>query len=355
MMAEKDEGQEKTEQGTPKRREEAREKGRVAKSREVSSVAILGASLIYFYFNASGLLEKISAIMASIFRSAGRVTIGIDNVQALFAGILFKVFIILLPLFLVIFIIAILSNLIQVGVLFSATSIQPEWSKVDPIKGFERLFSMNSFVEFIKNILKMVIICFVSYLVIRSEVEGCLPLADQTVWEIMTYMGRITFKILLTTCLALVLLAILDYAYQRWEYEKGLRMSRQEIKEEFKNSEGDPAVKARIKRLQREMSRKRMMAAVPKADVVITNPTHLAVAIRYDRHTRVAPYVLAKGAGVIAERIRELARQEHIPIVENKPLAQVLYKVVRIDDMIPEDLYRSVAEVLAFVYNLKKA
>jgi flagellar biosynthetic protein FlhB len=354
-MAEKDEGQEKTEQGTPKRREEAREKGRVAKSREVSSVAILGASLIYFYFNASGLLEKISAIMASILRSAGRVTISIDNVQALFAGILFKVFIILFPFFLIIFIISILSNLIQVGVLFSASSIQPEWSKVDPLKGFERLFSMNSFVEFIKNILKMVIIGCVSYLVIRSEVEGCLPLADQTVWEIMIYMGRITFKILLTTCLALILLAILDYAYQRWEYEKGLRMSRQEIKEEFKNSEGDPAVKARIKRLQREMSRKRMMAAVPQADVVITNPTHLAVAIRYDRQTRVAPYVVAKGAGVIAEKIRELARQEHIPIVENKPLAQVLYKMVRIDDMIPEDLYRSVAEVLAFVYNLKKA
>lgn len=353
-MADKDEGQEKTEQGTPKRKEEAREKGRVAKSREVSSVAVLSACLIYFHFNATGLLEKISAIMASIFRSAGQAPVSIDNVQALFAGILFKVFIVLFPFFLVIFVISIFANMIQVGALFSTKAIQPEWSKIDPLKGFERLFSMQSFVEFIKNIIKMLIIGFVSYLVIKSEVEGCLPLADQTVWEIMLYMGRITFKIMMTTCLALIVLAILDYAYQRWEYEKGLKMSRQEIKEEFKNSEGDPAIKARIKRLQREMSRKRMMAAVPKADVVITNPTHLAVAIQYDRQTRVAPVVVAKGADAIAEKIREIAGEHHIPIVENKPLAQVLYKMVRIDDMIPENLYRSVAEVLAFVYNLKR-
>lgn len=353
-MAEKDEGQEKTEQGTPKRREEAREKGRVAKSREVSSVAILGACLIYFYFNTTGLLEKITAVMTSIFRSAGRINISIDSVPSLFNGILFQVLVILLPFFIMVFLITIIANVMQVGALFSTTAIQPEWSKVDPLKGFQRLFSLNSFVELIKNIIKMLIIGFVSYLVIRNEVKDCLPLSDQTVWEIMIYLGRITFKIMLTACLALILLAILDYAYQRWEYEKGLRMSRQEIKEEFKNSEGDPAIKARIKRLQREMSRKRMMSAVPKADVIITNPTHLAVAIKYDQETRVAPYVVAKGAGIIAEKLKKIAAENNIPIVENKPLAQVLYKMVRLDDMIPENLYRSVAEVLAFVYNLKK-
>jgi flagellar biosynthesis protein FlhB len=353
-MAEKDEGQERTEKGTPKRMEEAREKGRVAKSREVSSVASLAACLIYFYFNATGLLEKLSAIMTSILRSAGRVTISIDNVQLLLAGLLFKVFILLLPIFIVIFIIGIFANFIQVGALFSLSAIQPELSKIDPLKGLQRLFSMTSFVELIKNILKMLIIGMVSYLVIQNEVKGVLPLSNQTVWEILFYLGKITFKILLTTCWVLIILAILDYVYQRWEYEKGLRMSRQEIKEEFKNSDGDPAIKARIKRLQREMSRKRMMAAVPKADVIITNPTHLAVAIRYDQDTGIAPCVVAKGAGFVAEKIRNLGRENNIPIVENKPLAQVLYKMVRLDETIPEILYRSVAEVLAFVYNLKK-
>jgi len=353
-MAEKDEGQERTEQGTPKRREEAREKGRVAKSREVSSVAGLAACLIYFYFNATGLLEKITAIMTSTFRSAGRVTISIDNVQVLFTGLLFKVFILLLPVFIVVLLVGVFANIIQVGALFSPSAIQPELSKIDPLKGLQRLFSMNSFVELIKNILKMLIIGFVSYIVVKNEVRGFLPLAEQTVWEILVYLGKITFKILLTTCWVLILLAILDYVYQRWEYEKGLRMSRQEIKEEFKNSEGDPAIRARIKRLQREMSRKRMMAAVPKADVVITNPTHLAIALQYDQGKSIAPCVVAKGAGFVAEKIRDIARENNIPVVENKPLAHVLYKMVKLDGLIPENLYRSVAEVLAYVYSLKK-
>jgi flagellar biosynthetic protein FlhB len=353
-MAEKDEGQERTEEGTPKRREEAREKGRVARSREVSSVAGLAACLIYFYFNATGLLEKITAIMTSTFRSAGRVPISIDNVQILLTGLLFKVFVLLMPIFIVVFVVGIFANVIQVGALFSPSAIQPELSKIDPLKGLQRLFSMNSFVEFIKNILKMLIIGIVSYLVIKNEINGFLPLAEQTVWEILLYLGKITFKILLTTCWILIILAILDYVYQRWEYEKGLRMSRQEIKEEFKNSDGDPAIKARIKRLQREMSRKRMMAAVPKADVIITNPTHLAVAVRYDQDTGIAPCVVAKGADFISEKIRNIGRENNIPIVENKPLAQVLYKMVQLNETIPENLYRSVAEVLAFVYGLKK-
>ena len=352
-MAEKDEGQERTEQATPKRMEEAREKGRVAKSREVSSVAGLAACLIYFYFNATGLLEKITGIMASTFRSAGRVTISIDNVQSLLIGLLFKVFILLSPLFFVVFLVAVFINFIQVGALFSLSAIQPDLSKIDPLKGLERMFSLRSLVELVKNILKMLIIGFISYIVIKNEVKGFLPLAEQTVWEILMYLGKITFKILLTTCWVLILLAILDYVYQRWEHEKGLRMSRQEIKEEFKNSEGDPAIKARIKRLQREMSRKRMMAAVPKADVVITNPTHLAIALKYEQEKSIAPCVVAKGAGFIAEKIRAIAGENNIPVVENKPLAQVLYKMVQLDGLIPENLYRSVAEVLAYVYRLK--
>ena len=352
-MADNEQGQEKTEQATDKRREESREKGQVAKSREIPSVAVLFACLIYFHFNAAGLMQKMMALMSSSLRSAGQVVIDVDNASSLLIGYIFKVFFMLLPLLGLLCLVALVANVLQVGMLFSASALQPEFSKLDPLKGLKNLLSLRSGVEFVKNILKMGIISLVSYQVIGGEIKNCLPLGEQSVWGIMIYLGTISYKILITTCWVLVLLAILDYLYQRWEYEKGMRMSRQEIKDEFKNSEGNPAIKGRIRRLQREMARKRMMAAVPTADVVITNPTHLAVALKYDQK-KSAPYVVAKGAGLIAQRIREVARENNIPLVEDKPLAQVLYKVVKVEELIPENLYRSVAEVLAYVYSLRR-
>jgi flagellar biosynthetic protein FlhB len=354
MAEEKDEGQERTEEATPKRREEAREKGRVAKSREVPSAAILFASLIFFYFNSSGLLQKLISLVSSIFRSVGQTAITVDNIPHLLNGLIFDVFMILLPLFAVIFLISIVANVAQVGFLLSSTALQPQFSKINPMSGFKRLFSLNSVVELVKNILKMLAIALVAYSVVKKEVEGFMLLSDQTVWEFLIYTGKIIFKILLTTGWVLLALALFDFIYQRWEYEKGLRMTKQEIKDEMKNTEGNPLIKSRIKRLQREMARRRMMAAVPKADVVITNPTHLAIAVAYDRDKDLAPRVVAKGAGFIAEKIREIAGKNDVPLVENKPLAQVLYKMVDVNDVIPENLYRSVAEVLAYIYNLRK-
>jgi len=354
MAEEKDEGQERTEEATPKRREEAREKGRVGKSREVPSAAILFASLIYFYFNSSGLLQKLISLVSSIFRSVGQTAVTVDNIPHLLNGLMFDVFMILLPLFAVIFLISILANVAQVGFLLSAQAVQPQFSKINPLNGFKRLFSLNSFVELVKNILKMLTIALVAYSVVKKEVEGFMLLSDQTVWEFLVYIGTIIFRILLTTGWVLLVLALFDFLYQRWEYEKGLKMTKQEIKDEMKNSEGNPLIKSRIKRLQREMARRRMMAAVPKADVVITNPTHLAVAVKYDRDKDVAPRVVAKGAGFIAEKIREIAGKNDVPLVENKPLAQVLYKMVDVNGVIPENLYRSVAEVLAYIYNLRR-
>lgn len=353
-MADKDEGQEKTEQATSKRREDAREKGQVAKSREVASVVVLMSFLMYFYFDSGGILKNIMAMMSSAFRTSGQITITMDNAPSILASVIVKASFILLPILGLVFIAALLANIIQVGFLFSSKAIQPEISKLDPIKGFKNLFSLRSLVELVKNVLKMGIVGLISYVIISQEVQNCLPLAGQSVWEIIAYMGRISFKILLNTCWVLILLAVLDYLYQRWEYEKGLRMSRQEIKDEFKNTEGDPIIKARIRRMQREMARKRMMAAVPDADVVITNPTHLAIALKYDQEKHIAPRVVAKGAGIVAQKIRELAKESGVPLVENKPLAQVLYKLVKIDDSIPENLYRSVAEVLAYVYGLRQ-
>jgi flagellar biosynthetic protein FlhB len=238
--------------------------------------------------------------------------------------------------------------------MFSSESITPKFSKVDPIKGFQRLFSLRSIVELIKNIFKICIISMVAYLVIKGELANMILLMDQGISGIMTYLGRICFKIILSTAVVLVILAILDYIYQRWEYEKSLRMTKQEIKDEYKNTEGDPLIKSRIRRLQREMAKKRMMAEVPKADVIITNPTHLAIAVKYDPENMMAPKVVAKGANIIAEKIREIARENDVMIVEDKPLARVLYKIVDVNHFIPEDLYRAVAEVLAFVYEQKK-
>jgi len=347
--------QERTEEATSRRREEAREKGQVARSQEIISVGILVACLIYFYFGASGLLKNIMGLMAHGFQNAGQINLTPDSFTSLFCDYVFKGFIILFPLMLTVLVAGILGNVLQIGVMFSTESLAPKLEKIDPVKGFKRLFSVRSVVELLKGIFKVCIVSMVAYIIIKAEVSNMLlPLMEQSVWGIMTYFGRVCFKIILSATIVLVMLAILDYIYQRWEYEKSLRMTKQEIKDEYKNTEGDPLIKSRIRRLQREAAQKRMMAKVPKADVIITNPTHLAVAIQYDPETMMAPRVVAKGADIIAEKIREIAGENDIPIVENKPLAQVLYKTVDIDRSIPEDLYRAVAEVLAFVYEQKK-
>lgn len=346
--------QEKTEEATSKRREESREKGQVAKSRDLASVSVLGACLIYLYFDGSALATRFMDLMRLYFRKAGQFSITMDNVQTLLLDFGFQIFLLLIPFLLVALIAGFVANVLQVGMLFSTESITPQYSKIDPIKGFTRLFSVRSLVELFKNILKLLIVGTVAYLTIRGEAALIPPLMDLTVSEIFVYIGQVSFKILTTTCWVLIVLAILDYGYQRWEFERSIKMSKQEIKEESRQSDGDPLVKGRIKRLQREIARKRMMAAVPKADVVITNPTHLAIAIRYEPGTMSAPVVVAKGADFLAERIKKIARKNGVPLVENKPVAQVLYKMVDVEQSVPENLYKAIAEILASVYSLKQ-
>jgi len=346
--------QERTEQASPRRREEARKKGQVARSQEVVSVAILLGCAILLYFTSTWMLDRMMDLMRWAFKESGSTAIHINTVQSL-AGIwLYKLFIVLTPLFLTIVAAGLLANYLQFGFLFSTEAVQFDLSKLDPIRGFQRLFSLKSFVELIKSLIKFTVVTCVVYFTMKNEIEGLIPLMDESVWGILIYIGKIMFRIVITTSWVLIVLAILDYLYQRWEFEKGLKMSKQEVKDEFKQTEGDPLVKARIKRIQREQARRRMMAKVPKADVVITNPVHLAVALEYDGGHMIAPRVVAKGAGVIAENIKEIAREHGVPVVENKPVAQLLYKMVNIDEFIPENLYRAVAEILAYVYNLKE-
>lgn len=353
-MPDIDRDQERTEQASPRRREEARKKGQVARSQEVVSVAILLACATLLYFSSTWMLDRMMDLMRWAFRESGSTAIHINTVQSIAVIWLYKLFIVLTPLFLTIVAAGLLANYLQFGFLFSTEAVQFDISKLDPIRGFQRLFSLKSFVELIKSLIKFTVVSCVVYFTMRNEIEGLIPLMDESVWGILIYIGRIMFRIVITTSWVLIVLAILDYLYQRWEFEKGLKMSKQEVKDEFKQTEGDPLVKARIKRIQREQARKRMMAKVPKADVVITNPVHLAVALEYDGGRMIAPRVVAKGAGVIAENIKEIALQHGVPVVENKPVAQLLYKMVNIDEFIPENLYRAVAEILAYVYSLKE-
>lgn len=352
-MAEEKKDQERTEEATPKRREEAREKGQVAKSRELASVAVLGASLIFFYFGASDLLTRIMDMMKANFIRAGSMTLTIDAMQPFALDMVLQSFVILAPFLIMIVVASLAANLLQVGFMFSTKAIAPKFSKIDPMKGFERMFSVRSLAELVKSVLKIVVIAMIAWLTVRSEIASTLPLTDQDVSSILLYISRVSFKILAMTCWVLVALAVLDYAYQRWEFERSLKMTKQEIRDENKMTEGDPLIKGRIRRLQRETARKRMMAAVPKADVIITNPQHLAVALHYTPEKMDAPVVVAKGADFLAAKIREVASAHHVPVIENKPLAQLLYRLVQVDHAIPEPLYKAVAEILALVYSLR--
>ncbi|MFH1081230.1 MAG: flagellar biosynthesis protein FlhB [Pseudomonadota bacterium] len=352
-MAEENKDQERTEEATPKKREKAREEGRVAKSRELASVAVLGASLLYFYFGASGLITRITDMMKAHFIRAGSMTLTIDSIQPFAVDMVFQTFVILAPFLVMIIVASLAANLLQVGFTFSAKSIAPKFSKIDPLKGFKRMFSLQSLAELVKSILKIAIITIVAWLTVRSEIASTLPLMAHEVGDIMIYISKVSFRILSMTCWVLVALAMMDYAYQKWEHERSLKMTKQEIRDENKQTEGDPLIKGRIRRLQRETARKRMMAAVPKADVVITNPQHLAVALSYAPEKMNAPIVVAKGADFLAAKIREIAADHHVPVIENKPVAQLLYRMVQVDHAIPEALYKAVAEILALVYSLR--
>ena len=345
--------EDKTEKATPRKREEARKKGEVAKSRELPSIAVLLASLITITIFASYMFTHIQIIMRGSFSLPILKDLNITNLLV-FAQKMITLFILTIsPLLAAIFVTAVLSNIMQVGFILSGELIKPKLSKLDPIKGLERLFSRQSFMELFKSLLKLVIVGSVAYLTVRSEMKNVHLLGDMEFNSIIMYILLAIFKIFIRCTLAMIFLVAIDYAFQKWDFEKRLKMSKKEVKDEFKRTEGDPLIKSRIRSIQMQMARKRMMQEVPQADVVITNPTKLAVALKYDSSIMGAPKLLAKGAGKIAKRIRELAEKHDIPVVENKELAQGLYSLVEIGQEIPPTLYQAVAEVLAYIYKLK--
>ena len=345
--------QERTEAATPRRRQKAREEGQVAKSREIVSSGLFLGTLLFFTLAGTHLSRQMIELTRHALTTLGNVEISPEGIHILFVDYLSRTTSMLLPLFLTIFVLALATNVLQTGFLLFPKGLEPKFSRINPWQGIQRLFSTQSLSELCKSLFKIGIIGYIAFLTITTEVERVFFLSGQGIEDIAWHLGSSVLRLGTHTSYALIGLAILDYAFQRWQYEKNLRMTLQEIKEERKEEDGNPQIRARIRNIMRETARKRMMEEVPKADVVVTNPTHLAVALHYQRQDMPAPKVLAKGAGYVAERIRAVAQEHAIPLVENKAVAQSLFKTVEIGGAIPEALYKAVAEILAYVYRLK--
>jgi flagellar biosynthetic protein FlhB len=346
--------QDRTEPATPKKREEARRKGQVAKSREIVSVAVLGTGILYLFLGGESMAMTLGNTIKQAFAMVPELCVADLSTVVVFHQTIRSFLAIVLPLMLVLSAAAILASMVQTGFVWSVTPLAPKASKIDPIQGMKRIFSKRAGVELGKSLAKMIIVGWAAFSTLQDEVHHLTELAYQSEAQIMSLLGNASLKVATRCCTVIVLLAVLDYLYQRWEYEQNLKMTKQEVKEEFKQTEGDPLVRSRIRSIQREMARRRMMEEVKTADVVITNPQHLSIALRYDSAAMTAPTVVAKGADKIAFKIREVAREYAIPMVENKILAQNLYRSVDVGQEIPEDLYRAVAEILAYVYGLKR-
>jgi flagellar biosynthetic protein FlhB len=345
--------QEKTEQATPRKRSEARKKGQVGKSSEIPSVAVLLAGLSTLYLFGAYMYSHIKSLMQDTFSMVAVPNQGLAEFLVLGNIVIERFIVMVLPVMIAVFVTAILSNVLQIGFMLSWETVTPKLSKISPIKGIQKLFSKKTIMELFKSLAKLALVGVIAYVTVKGEMDRLPSLADREVQAILLYVLKVAFKIFIRVSMAMIFLALLDFWFQKWQFEQQLKMTKQEVKEEFKRTEGDPLVKSRIKRIQYEIAKRRMMQEVPKADVVVTNPVHLAIALQYDTAEMSAPTVLAKGAGEVAERIKTLAREHHISIVENRELAQNLYKMVEIGNEIPSILYQAVAEVLAYVYRIK--
>ena len=352
MAEETESGGERTESPSSKRRDDFRKKGQVAQSKEVQTASLFTLLLLFWLFYMPPFWKGFVELLRTILQTIGEFHSSPASTLALGWFILQRSAILLAPLFLLVLLIGFFSSFLQIGWLFTTQPLIPDFSKLDPISGMGRFFSKRSLVEVVKSLIKVGVISYIAFVTVNGKFKEALILVDTEISTTLSYIASTSALVLAKICAVLILIAILDYFFVRMEMEEKLKMTKQEQKEEFKETEGDPHVKAQIRAIQRQMARKRMMAEVPKADVVITNPTHFAVAIQYKAEEMTAPVIIAKGADLVALKIRELAQEHKVPIVENPPVARILHKL-EIGSVIPEDMFRAVAEILAHVYMLK--
>lgn len=346
-------GGEKTEAATPKKKEKAREEGQVARSTEVTTSLMFITMFSFLKILGPSIIDKMVKLTRDMYALFTMKEFTVQFASGLMNYVLKVLVSIVAPFFIIAVVIGFLSNFIQVGWHPTTKPLAPKLSKINPLSGFKRMFSIKAVIELLKSLLKIAIILIIVYTSIVNYEELVLIFYDLPLMEAYGLIVNICLDIGIKVGAFFVIIALIDYIYEKMHLNKQLKMSKQEIKDEYKQSEGNPEIKSRIRQKMREASMRRMMQDLPKADVVITNPTHFAIAIAYDSNNQGAPIVLAKGADIIAAKIREVAKENSIEIVENRALARTLFYTVEIGSEVPPELYQAVAEVLAFVYNLK--
>ena len=346
---------EKTEKATPKKRKDQRKEGNIFQSKEIViafTLVVTFYSFKFLYRFSSAVIQKAMVEFFGLIETQESLTA--SDLPQMFVKGLICFAIAAMPILLIASVSAIIATIVQTKGLVTFKSLKPKFSRMNPINGIKNMVSLKGFVELIKSILKIVLLFYIIYSVIKNEINILPKMIDMSVLEAGKATSKMIFSIVLKCAVAFAFVAAFDYMYQRWNYEKELKMTKQEVKEEYKMTEGDPKVKGQIKQKQREMSRQRMMQAVPQANVIIRNPTHFAIALKYDPPEDKAPVVIAKGKDYMALKIVEIAQEHEIVILENRPLARALYAEVDLEREIPPEYYGPVAEVLAYVYSIKE-
>ncbi|MDR1657995.1 MAG: flagellar biosynthesis protein FlhB [Deltaproteobacteria bacterium] len=349
-----EESGEKSEEATGHKLHQAREKGQVPKSMEINAAVVLLAAAAGLALLGPLGWERVVRIFRHFFWRFSEISSSSTEMLATIKLAAWESLILIIPFAMIILIVSVAINIYQLGgFMMVSDTLAPKFDRLNFISGFGRLFKVKTLVECLKSIFKMTIIFLVGYLVIRDHIDDFVLMVDMNPLTIGITVLKISLEIFIKTCLLLLVLAALDYGYQRWQFMQDMKMTKQEVKDEYKQIEGDPLIKNRIRQAQREASKKRQLNDVPKADVVVANPTHFAVALMYDRSKAPAPMVVAKGQDFMAQRIKDIAKENGVPVFENKPLAQALYRAVEVGQLIPVEFYKAVAEVLSYIYRVK--
>lgn len=353
-MAEDADNSEKTEEPSQHRIDESRKKGEVASSKELNSVLILSGTLCTLVLSGSFIFETLFNYIDWMYTLDYRVAFTEEMIQEIFKRTMSTSMQCLAPMLLVSSTLGFLTQIAQVGFIFAPDVLQLKLERISPLGGLKRIASKKSIVEAIKGVFKFAIVLTITYSILKDNLNGFTGYLHSDVIESLGYVKFIILKLSMSILLGLLIVAMMDFAWEKYSHKQKLRMTKQQVKEEQKEKDGNPEVKQRIRNIQRQMSSKRMMSDIPSADAIVTNPTHLSIAIKYDPATMIAPEVIGKGSDHTALRIREIAKEHDIPIVENVPLARALYKTVKVGEGVPRTLYKTVAEILAFVYKVKK-